>query len=105
MRSHCATLDARAFGFAAGTVASVISAVCAFALWIAPGATRVVAGYLVHSDLSGLAVSVTWASFFSGVIGWGLIAGLAFSAAAGLYNRFSAAARAEHSKFAAHAVA
>ena len=105
MRPHCATLDARAFGFAAGFVASVISAVCAFALWIAPGATRVIAGYLVHSDLSGVTVSVTWGSFFSGVIGWGLIAGLAFSGAATLYNRFSGATTAERDSLAAHAVA
>jgi hypothetical protein len=105
MRSDCTTLDVRAFGLAAGTVASVISAVCAVALLIAPEATRAVAGYLIHSDLSGLAVSVTWSSILTGVIGWGLIAGLAFSAAAGLYNRFSGAARAEHSKLSAHGVA
>lgn len=95
MRSHCSTLDARAFGFAAGAVAATISAVCAAFLVIAPDGTRAVIGYLIHSDLSGLTPAVSWASFFTGVIGWGLFAGLAFSAAAGLYNRFSSAARAE----------
>ena len=95
MRSDCSTLNARAVGFAAGMIASVISALCAFALAIAPDATRALAGYLIHSDLSGLTPAVSWASFFGGVIGWGFIAGLAFSAAAGLYNRFSSAARAE----------
>jgi hypothetical protein len=105
MRSDRTSLDVRAFGLAAGTIASVISAVCAVALLIAPDATRALAGYLIHSDLSGLAVSVTWGSVLTGVIGWGLIAGLAFSAVAGLYNRFSGAARAERSTLAAHGVA
>lgn len=93
MNANCSTLNARAFGVAAGTVAGSISALCALALVFAPAATRAVAGLLIHSDLSGLAVSVTWSSVVTGVIGWGLIAGLAFSAAAGLYNRWSGAAR------------
>ena len=105
MRSDCSTLNARAFGFAAGTVAATISAVCALALVIAPDGTRALIGYLIHSDLSGLTPAVSWASFFTGVIGWGLFAGLAFSAAAGLYNRFSSAARAEHREAATHRVA
>ncbi len=95
MRSDCSTLDARAFGFAAGTVAATISGACAVFLVIAPGGTRALIGYLIHSDLSGLTVAVSWASFFTGVVGWGLFAGLVFSAAAGLYNRFSNAARPE----------
>lgn len=105
MRSDCSTLSARAFGFAAGTVAAAISAVCAIALAIAPGATRTLVGYLIHSDLSGLDPTVTWGSFITGVVGWGLIAGLAFSAAAWLYNRFASAARAERREAAAHGVA
>ena len=93
MHTDCSTLNARAFGFAAGTVAATISGLCAIALVIAPDATRALVGYLIHSDLSGLTPAVSWTSFFTGVIGWGLIAGLAFSAAAGLYNR-SVASRA-----------
>lgn len=105
MRSDCSTLNARAFGVAAGTVAATISALCALALVIAPDGTRAVIGYLIHSDLSGLTPVVSWASFFTGVIGWGLFAGVAFSAAAGLYNRFSGAAQAEHRQATAHGVA
>ena len=103
MRSDCSTLDTRALGFAAGTVASTVSALCAVALIIAPNATRALMGYLIHSDLSGLTPAVSWASFLTGVIGWGLIAGVAFAAAAGLYNR-SSAARAEREQAAAHRV-
>lgn len=95
MRSHCTPLDSRAFGVAAGTVASLVSGVCALALLIAPAGSKAFLGYLIHTDLSGLTVSVTLASFLTGVIGWGLIFGLAFSAAAGLYNRFSNIAQPE----------
>ena len=95
MRSHCSILDARALGLAAGTVAATISGVCALALMVAPDGTRALIGYLIHSDLSGLSPAVSWTSFFIGVIGWGLLAGLAFSGAAGLYNRFSSAAGVE----------
>lgn len=86
MRSDCHTLNTRAFGVAAGIVAATLSAICATALLVAPGATRAVMGYLVHADLSGLAPAVSWASMLFSVIGWGLLAGIAFAAAAGLYN-------------------
>lgn len=97
MRSDCGTLNARAFGVATGSVAATLSAICATALFVAPDATRTVMGYLIHSDLSGLAPAVSWASMFFSVIGWGLLAGIAFASAAGLYNRsVVASAEREH---------
>ena len=105
MKSHCSTLDARAFGVAAGSVAGTISGVCALALVVAPELTRTLIGYLVHTDLSNYTSAVSWGSFLVGVVGWGLIAGFAFAAAAALYNRFSGAARAEQTHAAAHGVA
>jgi hypothetical protein len=87
MPIHHSTLDVRKFGVAAGTVAAGLSALCAGALALAPGATRKLVGYLIHADLSGLTPEVTWTSFFISVVGWGLIAGVAFAVAAGLYNR------------------
>ena len=87
MRSDCGTLNVRAFGFAAAAVAASISAICAAALFLAPDATRSLLGYLIHADVADLAPAVSWASFFTGVVGWGLFAGIAFSSAAVLYNR------------------
>ena len=87
MRNDCHTLNTRAFGFAAGTVAAIISALCAAALFLAPDATRALLGYLIHADVSDLAPAVSWASFFTGIVGWGLFTGIAFASAAGLYNR------------------
>lgn len=85
------TLNARAVGFAAGIVAATISALCAAALAVAPRATRALAGYLLHSDLSSVTPAVSWSSVVTSVIGWGLIAGVAFATAAALYNRSIAA--------------
>lgn len=95
MQSPYTRLDSRAFGVAAGTIAALISGVCAIAVLIAPGSSKAFFGYLIHTSLADLTVNVTFASFVAGVIGWGLIFGLAFSAAAGLYNRFSGAVQPE----------
>ncbi len=87
MRSECLTLNTRAFGVAAGIVAATLSAICATALFVAPGSTRALMGYLIHSDLSNVTPAVSWASLFFSVVGWGLFAGIVFSSAAWLYNR------------------
>ena len=87
MRSECFTLNPRAFGVAAGIVATTLSAICATALFVAPAATRVLIGYLIHSDLSSVAPSVSWISAIVSAVGWGVLTGVVFASAAGLYNR------------------
>ena len=82
-------LDSRAFGLAAATVAASLFALCALAVAIAPTWTTALASSLIHLDLSGLARTLTWGSFFSGLVCWTLLTGLVFAAVGGLYNRFS----------------
>ena len=101
MKAHCTTLDSRALGLAAGTIAASLTALCALFLAIAPDVTRRMLGLLVHTDLSGLATSMTWSGVGLGIICWGVGAGLVFAATAGLYNRLSGAARAERRSVAA----
>lgn len=105
MKAHCTTIDSRAFGLAAGTTAAGVSALCALLLAVAPAGTRRMLGLLVHSDLSGLAINLTWSGALLGAVCWGIGVGLIFAAAAELYNRFSGAGRAEHSAVEAHGVA
>ena len=81
-------LDSRAFGFAAATVAAALFTLCALAVAIAPTWTTAVASSLIHLDLSGIARTITWGSFFSGLFCWAIGAGLVFAALGGLYNRF-----------------
>jgi hypothetical protein len=89
MKSESKTLDARAFGLAAGTIAAVLTTICAAALVVAPETTTAVASTLIHLDLSGMSRTLTWSGYFSGLIGWTIGAGLVFWAAGALYNRFA----------------
>ena len=88
MKTEYAALDVRAFGFAAGIVAAVLTTLCALAIVLSPGATTSVAGALLHLDLSGISRNMSWPVYFGGLFGWSIGAGLVFAAAAGLYNRF-----------------
>ena len=83
-------LDSRAFGYAAATVAAALFVLCALGVALAPAATTAMASTLIHIDLSGMARTITWATFFSGLVCWTLGVGLTFAAMGGLYNRFSA---------------
>jgi hypothetical protein len=90
MRYQQKTLDAPAFGFAAATIAAVLTTLCAIGIAVAPRATTAVAGTLIHVDLSEMTRTLTWGGYFSGLIAWTVGAGLIFWSAAALYNRFSA---------------
>ena len=99
-------LDSRAFGLAAGVVAGALFTLCALAVAVAPAWTTAFASSLIHLDLTGLARTLTWGSYFGGLLCWSIGAGLVFVAVGGLYNRFQgrlpAAVRAD---VAAHRVA
>ena len=56
---------------------------------MAPRETTKVAGYLIHMDLSGFSRTLTWGSFFGGLVGWTLITGVVFGVMAMLYNRLA----------------
>lgn len=88
-----ATLNARAFGFAAATIAAMLTTLCALALAIAPRATTAFASTLIHLDLSEMSRSLSVRGYFAGLIAWTIGAGVIFWAAAALYNRFSAEPR------------
>lgn len=80
-------LDSRAFGLAAAAMAAALFTLCAFAVAVAPAATTAVAGALIHMDLSEMVRTLTWSSFFGGLVGWTLGTGLVFAGVGGLYNQ------------------
>ena len=82
-------IDSRAFGLAAGTIAAILFTVCAVAVAIAPSWTTAVASSVIHLDLSGMARTITWGTFFGGLLFWTIGTGLVFAGGGGLYNRFS----------------
>ena len=83
-------LDSRAFGYAAATVAAALFVLCALGIALAPAATTAMASTLIHIDLSGMTRTITWPTFFSGLVCWTVGVGLTFAAVGGLYNRFAA---------------
>ncbi len=89
MRTDTTALDARAFGTAAAATAAVLVTICSAAVALAPEATTAFAGFIVHADLSGFTRTLTWGSFFGGLLFWTVGTGLVFGAAGALYNRFS----------------
>ena len=89
MKTNHATLDAGAFGFAAGSIAAALTTLCAIGLAVVPQFTTAVASTLIHLDLSGMARTLTWIGYFRGLIAWSLGAGVIFWAAAALYNRLA----------------
>ena len=80
-------LDIRAFALAVGGVTAVVFTICAFFVAIAPEATRAFFSYLFHIDLTGMASTISWGSFFAGLLGTGLGMALLASGTAWLYNR------------------
>ena len=82
-------LNVRAFSIAVGTVIAAAFSVCAFFFAIAPEATAAFIGYLLHINLSGLTRTLSWSSYFAGVLALGAWAGLWAAIAAELYNFMS----------------
>ena len=88
MKYESKTLDARAFGLAASSIAAILTTVCALALTVAPRATTAVASALIHLDLSEMSRTLSWGIYLESLLGWTIGAGLVFWSAAALYNRF-----------------
>lgn len=103
MKQESGNLDARAFGLAAALVAAALTSICALGLALAPRATTAVASTLIHIDLNEMTRSLTWGSYFGGLIGWAAFAGIIFWAAAACYNRIAGERRAIESLISAPA--
>lgn len=82
-------LDSRAFALAVGVVTAAVFTICAFFVAIAPEATRAFFSYLFHIDLTGMASTISWGSFFAGLLGTGLGMAVLAGAVAWLYNRLT----------------
>lgn len=79
-------LNIWAFGSAVGIAVAAAFTICAFFVAVAPEGTAAFIGYLLHINLSGLTRSISWGSYFAGVLGVGIWTALWAAAAAKLYN-------------------
>jgi hypothetical protein len=82
-------LDALAFGLAAGVTAAVLFVACALAVAIAPDATTVFAGTLIHLDLSGVTRTLTVGRVIGGLVSWWVGTTLTFWLVGATYNRLA----------------
>lgn len=65
-------LHIRAFALAVGGSTAAAFSICAFFVAIAPEATAEFIGYLMHINLTELSRSISWGSYFAGVLGLGI---------------------------------
>ena len=79
-------LKVSAFGLAVAIVVTASFTVCSFFVAVTPEATAELIGYLLHINLTGLSRSISWASYFAGVVAIAVWTGLWAAAAAKIYN-------------------
>ena len=84
-------LDLEAVAKAVGTVAAMAYVVCAGLVALLPEAFTNAVGYVAHADLSGLSRSISWTSFFVGLVAWTLACVLSATATGAVYNRLAKA--------------
>ena len=80
-------LDIQALAKATGAVAALAYVLCAALVAVAPGMFTNAVGYVAHADLSSLSRTITWPSFFVGLVVWTLACVLATTATGAAYNR------------------
>ena len=83
-------LNVKALFFASGIVAAASFVVCALAVAIAPGLTSRFFSFVLHIDLTGLSRTITWGSFFGGMLLFGFGLAIFAGLAAWCSNRLAA---------------
>ena len=82
-------LDTLALAKATAAIAALWYVLCALLVALAPGALTQAVGYVAHADFSGLARTITWTTFFAGLVAWTLACVLAVAGTSTLYNRWA----------------
>lgn len=83
-------LNPNRLAWAGALVTAVAWTLCALLVAVAPGWTLGLAEGMLHADLEGIAWNLTWGGFFTGLVAWSVIAGLAGALLAWFYNHVGA---------------
>jgi hypothetical protein len=83
-------LNVRALSFASGIVAAASFVVCALAVALDPGLASRFFSFVFHIDLTGLSRTITWATFFGGMLLFSVGVAIFVGLTAWCYNRLSA---------------
>lgn len=79
---------------ASAIAAAVLWTVCAALVVLAPGPAMWVTGQMLHADLSAMDWSLTFGSYFVGLVGWIVLAWVVAAAIGGVYQILGTAPRA-----------
>lgn len=82
-------LNPKAFASAASITAALVFTGCAVLVALAPQFATGLFSDAIHVDLSSLTRTLTWATYFKGLMFWLITAGVVFGVVAQLYNVFS----------------
>lgn len=82
-------LNVRALSFASGIVAAVSFILCALAVAVSPGLTSRFFSFVFHIDLTSLSRTITWASFFGGMLLFSVGVAIHVGLTAWCYNRLA----------------
>jgi|GEM_PF-251312 len=79
-------LNVRAYALAAAAWMAILGSLCSLLVAIAPVGFMQTVGYLTHINLVPLTRTITWASYFAGIVAWTLATGLVAGLFAWTYN-------------------
>jgi hypothetical protein len=79
-------LNTKAFASAASITAALVFTGCAVLVALSPQFATGLLSDAIHVDLSGLTRTLTWTTYFEGLVFWMITAGVVFGVAAQLYN-------------------
>ena len=82
-------LSARSLFLATAVATGIVYLLCILFVLLAPQPTMAFFSSILHANLTGIARSVTWGSFITGLLFWSIGIGLYAALLARLYNRFS----------------
>ena len=83
-------LNTKALSFASAIVAAASFIVCALAVAASPGLTSRFLSFVFHIDLTSLSRTITWASFFGGMLLFSVGVAIHVGLTAWCYNRLAA---------------
>ncbi len=90
VRSHSGMkLSARSLFLATAITTGIAYLLCILFVILAPQPTMAFFSSILHANLTGITLTVTWGNFITGLLFWSIVPGLYAALLARLYNRFS----------------
>jgi hypothetical protein len=89
VRSHSGMkLSARSLFLATAVTTGILYLICILFVILVPQLTMAFFSSILHANLTGITLTVTWGNFIAGLLFWSIGIGLYAALLARLYNRF-----------------